>query len=123
MQRKTILVLFEHLERLFLALYFRDFVEIWGAHFLIRSAQLVRGTRLEQALSRPIICYHRSRGDKRSAAGEVTVGLASHWPSVRDEQDYMTVSGVYVKCTCSRDTSASSALGVLIDTDVKKTFK
>jgi len=25
-------------------------LEIWGAHFLIRSAQLVRGTRLEQAL-------------------------------------------------------------------------
>jgi len=41
-QRTTILVLFEHLERLFLALYFRDFVEIRGAHFLIRSAQLVR---------------------------------------------------------------------------------
>jgi len=40
-------MLFEHLEMLFLALYFRDFVEIRGAHFLIRSAQLVRGTRLE----------------------------------------------------------------------------
>jgi len=25
-------------------------LEVWGAHFLIRSAQLVRGTRLEYAL-------------------------------------------------------------------------
>ena len=29
-------------------------LEIRGAHFLIRSAQLVRGTRLESALNEPL---------------------------------------------------------------------